>query len=50
MTTLPFWSTATQRLIVGQDTEVRKLEPFAWLTDHVAGPPVGLLEVATLPP
>ena len=58
VTTLPFPSTATHSLLVGQETPFKKhagdppnwshLEPI-WVTFQAAAPPVGLVEVTTLP-
>src|SRR5256885_1398415 len=49
MTTLPPRSAATQRLLLGQDTPARAVEPSTLVTVHATAPPVGLLEVTTLP-
>src|SRR6202521_2313641 len=38
-----------QRLLLGQDTPVRWLEPTTLVTVQAAAPPVGLREVTTLP-
>jgi hypothetical protein len=50
VTTLPTWSTATQKPLLGQETAVIRLEPSTRATVQVDGPPVGSLEVTTLPP
>jgi hypothetical protein len=49
VTTLPLWSTATQRPLLGQDTPFRALPRSTGVTVQAAAPPVGLLEVTTLP-
>ena len=42
--------TATQRLLLGQETPVRPYgEPSVWVFVQVASPPLGLLEVTTPP-
>src|SRR3989475_13208504 len=48
MTTLPPRSAATQRLLLGQDTPARAVEPSTLVTVQAAAPPVGLLEVTAL--
>ena len=55
-TKLPLKSTATQRPLLGQDTpdrlvasEFGSLVLSTWVTVQAAAPPVGLLEVTTLP-
>src|SRR5207248_1592179 len=48
-TTLPLPSTATQRLMLGQETSDRELVPSTLATFQAAAPPSGLLEVTTLP-
>src|SRR5207247_2433441 len=51
MRTLPVLkSTATQKLSVGQDTPDKPPAPATLVTVHAAAPPVGLLEVTTVPP
>ena len=49
VTTLPKLSTATHRLLLGQDTPVRKLEPSTCASFQAVAPPIGLVEVTTLP-
>ena len=48
VTTLPTMSTATQRLLLGQETAERKL-PSTWLTSQSAPALAGLFDVTTLP-
>ena len=43
MITLPMASTATHRVLLGQDTPVRELVPSTLVTVQAAFPPVGLL-------
>src|SRR2546426_11079554 len=42
-------STATQKVMLGQDTPVRGLVPSTFVSVQAALPPVGLLDVITLP-
>ena len=49
VSTLPSWSTAAQKVVVGQLTELIDLPGSTALSVHAAKPPVGSVEVATLP-
>src|SRR2546428_13373381 len=50
VTTLPFTSTATQRLLLGQDGPGRELKPSTLVTFQPAAPAGRLLDATTLPP
>lgn len=47
--TLPLWSTATHRLMVGHDTPVTSSLPSMSMGFHVDAPPDGLIETTALP-
>jgi hypothetical protein len=50
VTPLPAASTATQKLLLGQDTPFSEMAPSTPAAFHPAAPPFGLPEVNTLPP
>ncbi len=49
VSTSPCWSTATQRLVDGQDTPSKLTAPSTSVTLHAGAPPSGLVEVSTSP-